>query len=46
MNNLSVDYYVEKLNRIPVEANEILNSIRVVDKQILKLQIDINMKRK
>lgn len=46
MNNLSVDYYVEKLNRIPVEANEILNSIRVVDKQILQLQIDINMKRK
>jgi len=46
MKPLPVDYYIEKLNHIPARANEILHSIRTLDKQILKHQIDIDTRRK
>lgn len=41
----SLDYYIKKLNQLPTSVSKALSTIKKLDKQVLKLKIEIDMER-
>jgi len=42
MTATSLDYYMKKLNQLPVNVTKTLNTIKKLDRQVLKLKIEID----